>query len=469
MGGLVLLAHDSLPPTQATNEQATTRMHLVISQGGMPLCDSSTEVTCALTTSSNFTVQIVPASIPIGGYGAYQTLLNYGALQYNSMVNEDKMAGGILPMKADTPPIVGHGNTTGFTPPLPATMQKAPLVTLSFTCSTPSATLDLISYSEDPAGSVFVKPDGQTTATPETGAIEVQCVGPSPTSTPTTTPTPTHTPTPTNTPPDPSFIKGPALKNMFLTRQGTKIPPASCLGSDDAAVFAQGIDAKASGLDKHGEPRELGAFQFQLQYDETKVCVELGPGLLTQAWLRAGGTCIVQDSVTQPTQQGVAVMACTKLGKDDLSPAVPDPGNRDLAFVIVRPMPDVYSQMKANNGNGITTPLLNIACKLGDEQGDPIAPPPGTSSCTDSHLTIRFLEGDVEPSCEVDTADLQAIAFRWNSAKGNLLYNWRFNLEPYPPNEDNDIDVMDMQQVYGRFGSTCVEPHPEQPPVNPKT
>jgi hypothetical protein len=132
-------------------------------------------------------------------------------------------------------------------------------------------------------------------------------------------------------------------------------------------------------------------------------------------------------------------------------------------------MPDVYSQMKANNGNGVPAGLTNVGCKLGDEQGDPIAPAQGAATCTDAHITIRYLEGDVEPNCSVDTADTQAIAFRWNSSKGNLLYRDRLNVQPSPPFKDNDIDVMDIQFVYGRFGSNCEDPHPVQAPVNPKT
>ncbi|MCH8850966.1 MAG: hypothetical protein IIC89_09090, partial [Chloroflexi bacterium] len=43
-----------------------------------------------------------------------------------------------------------------------------------------------------------------------------------------------------------------------------------------------------------------------------------------------------------------------------------------------------------------------------------------------------------------------------------------FNLEPSKPQQDDDIDINDLQFVYGRFGSTCENPHPDQAPVNPK-
>ncbi len=60
-----------------------------------------------------------------------------------------------------------------------------------------------------------------------------------------------------------------------------------------------------------------------------------------------------------------------------------------------------------------------------------------------------------------------AIAFRWGVAKGSLIYNDFMNLEPSGPQQDDDIDINDLQFVFGRFGSTCGDPHPPQLPVNP--
>jgi hypothetical protein len=88
-------------------------------------------------------------------------------------------------------------------------------------------------------------------------------------------------------------------------------------------------------------------------------------------------------------------------------------------------------------------------------------------------VTVRFLEGDVEPDCAVDSLDQQAIAFRWGATKGSQLYLERMDLEPsgFPGagvSGDGDIDIKDLQFVFGRHGSTCGDPHPPQPPVNPK-
>ena len=232
------------------------------------------------------------------------------------------------------------------------------------------------------------------------------------------------------------------------------------------AQLVDSITAKVTELDKAGDPRELGGFSFEVNYDETKVCVQLVPGELAKAWVAAGGACIIFDSKTKPTLQGSASITCNSLGKAPLSPPIDN--NLLLAVVIVRPMPDEYSVMKPNNGNGNVAQIINKACKLTDRQGDPIAQGPGVATCTDADVTIRYLEGDVVPDCVVDTLDTQASAFRWNSQKGTLLYSDFFNTEPSKPQQDDDIDVNDLQFVYGRFGSTCANPHPAQDPVNPK-
>ena len=60
------------------------------------------------------------------------------------------------------------------------------------------------------------------------------------------------------------------------------------------------------------------------------------------------------------------------------------------------------------------------------------------------------------------------VAFRWGVSKGKVIYKDFMNLEPSSQQADNDIDINDLQFVFGRFGSTCGTPHPPQPPVNPK-
>ncbi|MCI0856612.1 MAG: hypothetical protein J4N98_07965, partial [Chloroflexi bacterium] len=171
--------------------------------------------------------------------------------------------------------------------------------------------------------------------------------------------------------------------------------------------------------------------------------------------------CIIEDDQpdSKPQLEGVARIGCITIGKghgiDELVA---------LASVDVYPQPELYSQSKPNQDNGVVVQINNVNCDLSDEQGHAIK----IASCDDADITFRYLEGDVEPDCVVDAMDAQAIAFRWGVEKGSLLYLDFMNLEPSSQQADNDIDVNDLQFVFGRFGSTCKDPHPPQDPVNPK-
>jgi hypothetical protein len=65
----------------------------------------------------------------------------------------------------------------------------------------------------------------------------------------------------------------------------------------------------------------------------------------------------------------------------------------------------------------------------------------------------------------VDVQDQQMISFRYGSFFGSLLYDKWYDLEPNL--HDLDIDIKDLQKVFGRDGATCQEPNPQQPPLPP--
>jgi hypothetical protein len=259
------------------------------------------------------------------------------------------------------------------------------------------------------------------------------------------------------------MTKLPALQNLFLTRQATtKIPPPRCLDATDTATLTEVLTQPVTGTDPKPPfgPRVVGGFSFQVKYDPLKVCVVLRPGPM---WtVSPAQVCTIEDSATAPTLQGIARINCVTLGKATVVDTS-NPTGRVLALIEVRPQPEAYSQITANQDNGQAVQISNEACKLTDLQGHAIV----ISSCDDAAVTVRFLEGDVEPDCAINTLDTQAIAFRRGSAKGSLIYNDRFNLEPSGTQADQDIDINDLQFVYGRFGSTCTNPWPDQNPVNP--
>jgi hypothetical protein len=83
--------------------------------------------------------------------------------------------------------------------------------------------------------------------------------------------------------------------------------------------------------------------------------------------------------------------------------------------------------------------------------------------CGDASVTVRILEGDLNLDCNVDLLDQQLIASKYGTFFGNLFYDPWFDLEPAL--KDFDIDIKDLQKVFGRDGSTCQAPVPAQPPA----
>jgi hypothetical protein len=57
------------------------------------------------------------------------------------------------------------------------------------------------------------------------------------------------------------------------------------------------------------------------------------------------------------------------------------------------------------------------------------------------------------------------IAFRYGAVFGNEQYDPWYDLEPAL--KDFDIDIKDLQKVFGRSGSTCQDSIPDQPPSPP--
>jgi hypothetical protein len=249
-------------------------------------------------------------------------------------------------------------------------------------------------------------------------------------------------------------VKTPRLSNLWLCQ-----PVATCADPETGIGGVQ-LDVDLGGpvtsVSPKGELQTIGSFEFEVRYDRKLVSVQVNPGdLFGDEVLRSDVSCATTAG------QGFVQFRCNVKGKA----GIPITGPGTLAEVVVRPTADVYSMVIPSQENGIATQLINQGCELSDLQGHPIA----TSLCDDADVTLRYLEGDMNADCVVDVRDQQETAFRWNSHTGQLLYNSRFDLEPAAPKlGDGDIDAHDLQVVYGRHGSTCTDPHPAQPPVDPK-
>jgi hypothetical protein len=256
------------------------------------------------------------------------------------------------------------------------------------------------------------------TLTSAVTSLDPKCVAPATaTATPTTSPTRTTTQTSTAT--------RTATTTSTPTRTATPTPTAT-------PCPAQAI----------------GAFEFDLRYDPKTVSVNPQPGALFGSELCG----------TTPGE-GTLHFRCPASGT--LLGGLTGPGV--LAVLRIRATEDDYSILIAGQENGIVTDLVLQSCRLIDIRNNLIK----SNVCGNATVTARYLEGDVRADCTVDVIDQQQLAFRWGARLGSLLYVPRFDLDPsgFP---DGDIDVLDLQFVFGRHGSTCQDPHPAQPPVDPR-
>jgi len=294
--------------------------------------------------------------------------------------------------------------------------------------------------------------------------------------TPTATgsPTATRPPTATRTPgAKPAILKSPRLANLWLCNTGAPTCDNKASGVEqvnfnvDLDLPITSPDPKCTGFPNFRDPatcprQTLGSFEFEVRFNPKLVSVKVEPGSL---WFVINSRPVLDPNVSCATTEGEGFVQfrCVTKGKERV---VFGPGT--LAVVRVRPTADVRSILIPNQLNGIATQLINQDCQLADLQGHPI-PVAGDDACEDAAITIRYLEGDVHADCVVDVHDQQQIAFRWGARLGQLLFNDRYDLEPSAPKKgDDDIDAKDLQLVYGRHGSTCKDPHPPQPPIDPK-
>jgi hypothetical protein len=264
----------------------------------------------------------------------------------------------------------------------------------------------------------------------------------------------------------PFNLKAPTLANLFLTAQGSKLPPSTCASSTNVQTFSHLLSNAPVSADPKDptETQQVGGFEMNVLFNEDLICVNLTAGAYFTG--TAGSVCFIDDKDQGLQPDGLARIGCVIKGK----PAVVS-SSLELARITVRPQPELYSLITADQDNGVNAQILNSGCNLADMQGHPIK----KIGCDDSEVTIRFLEGDVNGDCAVNVADQQLLAFRWGAKIGSSLYNPRFDLEPSGQiNSDGDIDIKDVQFVFGRHSSVCVKSGtgpliwPPQPPRNEK-
>jgi hypothetical protein len=247
---------------------------------------------------------------------------------------------------------------------------------------------------------------------------------------------------------------------------------------------------QANTIANTGEKSEgLGAIEFQLKFDDkifqspTADCLgdtsntDIGADTVLDDTNR-----VVQTTVSIITENWIMIGCVTKNPGGQNPTITNGPSVKDSPAIAVRVnlvvQPDLFSRMRPAKDNGVSTNLLDENCEAADTLGQPYnqgiglhgenASPSGglTQFCTDASATVRMLEGDINNDCVVDVADDQSEAFRYGQFFGQLNYNRFYDLEPNI-SPDFDIDIKDLQTVFGRNGSTCIKPIPDQPPLNP--
>jgi hypothetical protein len=162
--------------------------------------------------------------------------------------------------------------------------------------------------------------------------------------------------------------------------------------------------------------------------------------------------------------ENIIHFGCTTYGMLPEGPT----GEFELAALNLIPHRDLANDLFPGNNNGVLTVLKDNGCELVDTLGHPVHGSINgglTPTCGDLAVTVRILEGDLDLDCDVDLTDEQMISFRYGAFFGSQHYSKWFDLEP--EFHDLDIDIKDVQKVFGRDNSSCQDPIPEQPPLPP--
>ena len=289
------------------------------------------------------------------------------------------------------------------------------------------------------------------------------------------------TPTPTATPPGASQQKscdpnetatnsgpGPSC-NLFICEVG----PCAGAGEGDLVVIEHVNNVQTS-----PNTLGLGAYEFNVEFDSFVIQSVNPADIIFTAGCPAGpcGTAPSNTNGFAALGRGVPDCTMTILFENSVRFGCathgqnPGPlGSFDLAKLDLIPSSDDVKDLFPGNNNGIPTLIKDNQCELADTLGHPVVGSVNGAGllpkCGDIYVTVRILEGDLNLDCVVNLADEAIIAQHYGAFFGSAFYQKWFDLEP--KFHDLDIDIKDLQKVFGREGSTCQNPVPAQTPVPP--
>ena len=216
--------------------------------------------------------------------------------------------------------------------------------------------------------------------------------------------------------------------------------------------------------DADSDPEGLGAWEHQIRYDNKIIRLTPVPDM---TWLTSGGRVAGPNAcLVQVLSENWMLTGCVTKDDPNVAGIQPGPNGSGLVerILVVPVLNDLIyrSDFRPTKDNGVVTDLVDDNCEVTDTYAEMI---PGTLPggltpvCSDAHIMVRMLEGDTDLDCDVDVFDDQALGFRYGAQFGHQVYDRWYDLEP--KFSDDDIDIKDLQFVFGRNGSTCQNPIPD--------
>jgi PKD repeat protein len=170
----------------------------------------------------------------------------------------------------------------------------------------------------------------------------------------------------------------------------------------------------------------LGSFQFTLAYSPTLVTVQ---NITLSEFPGSTGRSFTPVGPNIDNNAGTATFGAFSLGATPAGPS----GSGALAYVRLLPQA------------GGTAALVLSRVQVANVPGQSIQ-----VVTRNGTLLITACLGDFDGDGDVDILDVQRIAYRWNSHRGDALYEPAYDLD-----SDGDIDILDVQQVAYRWETRC--------------
>jgi len=259
-------------------------------------------------------------------------------------------------------------------------------------------------------------------------------------------------------------------KDQVLRRFGVLLIGLLCLGVAGGVMAAHIATAQSTVLYKNpssanlfigGEPvvineevagipgdRGLGEFEFVIIFDPDLVEISIAEGPFLGSM---GRTTSCQETRLSATE---IAFACQSSGTQR-GPT----GSGILASITVTPSSGLVLRPTIDNGVVALLDDRAAGARLVDTSGAPIVP----EQVLDAVVIVQALEADLNQDCTVNVIDEQLESVRYPATLGSPLYDPFFDLAPQWT--DADIDIKDLQFVYGRDGLVCPTPVPLPSPT----